>query len=66
MRKLLTKPRQKATQHNNPNAPDRREVICEHSRLFAAGDLKRYTALSYRWDVFESLSLRCDRQVGSS
>ena len=30
--------------HNNPNAPDRREVICQFSRLSAAGDWERYTA----------------------
>jgi len=32
------------TQANNPNAPDRRKVICKRLRLLAAGDWERYVA----------------------
>jgi hypothetical protein len=34
-------------QHNNPNAPDRREDICEPLGISAAGDWERYAAESW-------------------
>jgi len=39
-----------AAQHNNPNAPDRREVVCEYLRLLAAGDWERWAA----WSLVEA------------
>ncbi|NJK49026.1 hypothetical protein HC931_13340 [Candidatus Gracilibacteria bacterium] len=44
------------TASNNPNAPDRGEVVYGRSRLSAAGDWERYAASVLGWgNTWESL-----------
>lgn len=47
------------TQHNNPNAPDRQELVCRYSGFSAAGDWERCAALVLGWDNTVKMQPTC-------